>query len=70
MHNRHFVRVKHAIMYFIPRDALLGTDYIIGASEAKPLSSGWCENRKLGSLGGWLVGWLVGWVLRRVNTIL
>ena len=29
---------------------------IIGASEAKPLSSGWCENRKFGSLGGWLVG--------------
>ena len=32
----------------------------------KPLSSGWCENRKFGSLGGWLVGW----VLLRVNTIL
>ena len=27
---------------------------IIGASEAKPLSSGWCENRKFGSLGGWV----------------
>ncbi len=35
---------------------------MIGASEAKPLFSGWCENRKFGSLGGW--------VLRRVNTIL
>ena len=49
----------------------------IGASEAKPLSSGWCENRKFGSLGGWLVGscvvsilyYMVCTFVRRVHTI-
>ena len=45
---------------------------IIGASEAKPLSSGWCETGRLGTyvaevvaprgpLHIWLVGWLVLW---------
>ena len=31
---------------------------IIGASEAKPLSSEWCENRKFGSMGRWVGGWV------------
>ena len=34
-------------------------NFVIGAREAKPLSSGWCENRKFGSLHGWLVGWVI-----------
>jgi len=50
---------------------------VIGASEAKPLSSGWCENRKFGFLHGCVVGscvvsvpnYMVCTFVRRVHTI-
>ena len=64
LYARTCMAVQSFISYIATYSAILATvnwcTSLIGASEAKPLSSGWYENRKFGSLGGW--------VLRRVNT--
>ena len=41
--------VKHEINYCIILQPSTSTDTVIGASEAKPLSSGWCETGSHGT---------------------